>query len=78
MRLVSEGHHRVLVDLEGVDFMDSTGLSVLVGVLKRIKEHDGTLALCCTRDPILKIFSLTGLNQVFPIHSTVEDALAGS
>ena len=77
IELVSEGSYDVVVNLEGVDFLDSTGLGVLVGALKRVKAHDGSLALICTQDKILKIFKITGLTKVFPIHESVEDA-AGS
>jgi anti-sigma B factor antagonist len=74
IELVSEGSYDVVVNLEGVDFLDSTGLGVLVGALKRVKAHDGGLALVCTQDKILKIFKITGLTKVFPIHGSVEEA----
>ncbi|CAN5527099.1 anti-sigma factor antagonist BldG [soil metagenome] len=76
--LVTEGNHRIVVDLEGVDFLDSTGLGVLVGALKRVRTHDGELALVCTQSRILKVFEITGLTKVFPIHGTVDEAVAGS
>ncbi len=78
IELVSEGSYDVVVNLEGVDFLDSTGLGVLVGALKRVKAHDGSLSLVCTQDKILKIFKITGLTKVFPIHDTVEDATGAS
>ena len=74
IELVSEGSYNVVVNLEGVDFLDSTGLGVLVGALKRVKAHEGSLALVCTQDKILKIFKITGLTKVFPIHASVEEA----
>ena len=77
IELVSEGSYNVVVNLEGVDFLDSTGLGVLVGALKRVKAHDGTLSLVCTQDKILKIFKITGLTKVFPIHESVEEAASG-
>jgi anti-sigma B factor antagonist len=76
IELVSEGSYNVVVNLEGVDFLDSTGLGVLVGALKRVKAHDGTLSLVCTQEKILKIFKITGLTKVFPIHDSVESASA--
>ncbi len=78
IELVSEGSYDVVVNLEGVDFLDSTGLGVLVGALKRVKAHEGGLSLVCTQDKILKIFKITGLTKVFPIHDSVEDATEGS
>jgi anti-sigma B factor antagonist len=78
IELVSEGSYDIVVNLEGVDFLDSTGLGVLVGALKRVKAHDGSLSLVCTQDKILKIFKITGLTKVFPIHTTLEEATAST
>lgn len=72
--LVNQGSTQLIVDLEGVEFLDSTGLGVLVGGLKRVKSHDGTLALVCTKPKILKVFSITGLSKVFPIYDRIEQA----
>ncbi len=74
VELVSEGHRQIVVDLEGVDFLDSTGLGVLVGGLKRLRSHDGDLSLVCTQARILKVFEITGLTSVFSIASTVDEA----
>lgn len=78
IELVSDGSYEIVVNLEGVDFLDSTGLGVLVGALKRVKAHDGSLALVCTQDKILKIFKITGLTKVFPIHDSLDAATGGS
>jgi anti-sigma B factor antagonist len=78
IELVSEGTYQVVVNLEAVDFLDSTGLGVLVGALKRVKAHDGSLSLVCTQDKILKIFKITGLTKVFPIHDSIEQATTAS
>ena len=75
IELVSEGSYHIVVDLEKVDFLDSTGLGVLVGGLKRVRNHEGTLQLVCTQEKILKIFRITGLTKVFPIHSSVDEAV---
>jgi anti-sigma B factor antagonist len=74
IELVSQGSHQVVVDLEGVDFLDSTGLGVLVGGLKRLRSHDGDMILVCTQPRILKVFEITGLTKVFSIHDSVESA----
>jgi anti-sigma B factor antagonist len=74
--LVSGGSYNLIIDMESVDFLDSTGLGVLVGGLKRVRSHEGSLNLVCTQDRILKIFRITGLTKVFPIHATVDEALA--
>lgn len=74
-REVSGGTPKVLVDLTGVSFMDSSGLGVLVGSLKRSRERGGELALVCTEGSVLKVLTITGLDRVFPIHASVTDAL---
>ncbi len=76
--LVDGGERRIVVDMEGVDFLDSTGLGVLVEGLKRAKTNDGDLSIVATHDKILKIFDITGLNTVFPIHGSVDEAIGQS
>jgi len=73
--LVAAGHYDLVVDMEKVEFLDSTGLGVLVGGLKRVRAHDGSLDLVCTQERILKIFRITGLTKVFGIHDTVDEAI---
>src|SRR5260370_30033675 len=76
IELVNKGHFRLIVNMERVEFLDSTGLGVLVGGLKRVRAHDGSLDLVCTQERILKIFRITGLTKVFGIHETVDAAIA--
>lgn len=71
---VEAGCVDIIVDLQGVSFIDSSGLGVLVSGLRRVKEQDGTLRLICTRESILKIFRITGLDKVFPIFASAEEA----
>ena len=74
--LVGAGIYDIVIDLEAVEFLDSTGLGVIVGGLKKVRAHDGSLRLVCTQDRLLKIFRITGLAKVFDIHGTAESALA--
>lgn len=74
-RLADAGHNDLVVDLTGVPFMDSTGLGVLVGALKRVKTHGGELSLVIDQEKVLKVFRITALTQVFPIFETVDEAL---
>ncbi len=75
IELVNNGHYQLVVNMEKVEFLDSTGLGVLVGGLKRVRAHDGSLDLVCTQERILKIFRITGLTKVFGIHETVDAAI---
>jgi len=74
--LVSKGSYQLVVNLDEVGFLDSTGLGVLVGGLKRVRAHDGSLRLVCSQERILKIFRITGLTEVFGIYETVDQAIA--
>lgn len=75
---ISAGRHHLVVDLGGVSFMASTGLGVLVGRLKLVRSANGTLRLVCSSERILSVFSITGLDKVFQIFQSVDDALAAS
>jgi anti-sigma B factor antagonist len=76
--LVSRGSCQLVVNLDKVGFLDSTGLGVLVGGLRRVRAHDGSLDLVCTQQRILKIFRVTGLTEVFGIYQTVDQAIAAA
>ena len=65
----------LVVDLEGVDFIDSAGLGVLVGGLKHAKHGAGDLLLVATGRSVIKVLELTGLTRVFEIHSSRAEAL---
>ncbi len=77
VELASQGAQQVVVDLDAVEFLDSTGLGVLIGGMKRLRGLDGDLTLVCTQPRILKVFEITGLNRAFTIHETVDAAVAG-
>ena len=74
--LIADGAHRVVVDLEEVDFIDSTGLGVLVGAVRRARGADGDVRLVCTNSRLLKVFEVTGLDEVFVIAGSAADAAA--
>jgi anti-sigma B factor antagonist len=73
--LTAVGVVNVIADLRQVDFLDSTGLGVLIGGLKRFREHGGSLVPVASQPRILKIFQITGLTTVFPPHPTVANAI---
>ncbi len=73
---IDGGRIHLVVDVEKVEFLDSTGLGVLVGALKRVRSDGGSLDIVCTHQRILKIFEITGLDKVFGLHESVEAAQA--
>ena len=67
----------VVADLSGVTFIDSTGLNALIVGRKRLEERGGELRLVMTHPHVLKVFEITGLLDVFPVHASVTEALPG-
>ena len=72
--LVSKTSYQLVVNLDKVGFLDSTGLGVLVAGLKRVRQYGGDLSLVCTREHILKILDITGLVKVLKVYDSVEAA----
>jgi anti-sigma B factor antagonist len=73
--VIGQGGKQVVVDFSNTTFIDSTTLGVLVGGVKRLRTNDGQLSLVCSDRNITKIFEITGLDRVFTIYSTRDDAL---
>ncbi len=65
--LIDGAHYNLVINLEKVRYIDSTGLGVLIGGLKRVREHGGSVNLVCTNPQIKKIFDITGLVKIFGI-----------
>ena len=80
VQVIEDGKKQLVVDLSKATFIDSTTLGVLVGGVKRLRPTGGSLSLVCTDQNITKIFEITGLDRVFPIYKSRDEALlnAGS
>jgi anti-sigma B factor antagonist len=74
--LLDAGQQTLIIDLSGVGFLDSTGLGALVEARAATSEAGGALPLVCSQERILKLFTITGLDGVFTIQPTVDEALA--
>jgi anti-sigma B factor antagonist len=72
---IDAGNVKLVIDVDRVDFLDSTGVGVLVGALKKVRGEGGTLDIVCTQPRLLKIFDITGLDKVFGLHASVPDAI---
>ena len=77
MRRADHDEARLLVDLRGVTFIDSSGLGVLINGFKHARSRGGELALVCNQRRILKVLEVTGLTNVFPIHDSMDAAVVG-
>jgi anti-sigma B factor antagonist len=75
VQVVEAGDRRLVLDLSGVEFLDSSGLGALVSVLKAAGSQ-GALAVCGARGAVLSLFKLTRMDKVFEIHAARADALA--
>jgi anti-sigma B factor antagonist len=74
--VIAQGGKDVIVDFTNTTFIDSTTLGVLVGGVKRLRTNDGQLSLVCSDRNITKIFEITGLDRVFTIYATRDEALS--
>jgi len=74
---IDEGRTRVVVDLTETTFIDSSSLGVLIGAHRRLRRLDGRLVIVCSNDAIVKTFRITGLDGVFTIVDTLDEALDG-
>jgi anti-sigma B factor antagonist len=73
--VIGQGGKQVVVDFSGTTFIDSTTLGVLVGGVKRLRTNGGQLSLVCSDRNITKIFEITGLDRVFTIYPTRQEAV---
>ena len=76
LEVIAQGASNVIVDFSNTTFIDSTTLGVLVGGVKRLRTNDGQLTLVCSDRNITKIFEITGLDRVFTIYPTRDEAVA--
>jgi anti-sigma B factor antagonist len=74
--VIDDGHTCIVVDLTATDFLDSTGLGALVSALKRLRMKDGEIRIVCSSGQVRKVFQITSLDRVFPMHDSVDDALS--
>ena len=73
--VVDAGATTVVINLDRVRYMDSTGLGVIVSATKRVREKDGSIVLTGLSPHLMKIFEITGLRKVFDVYPTESDAL---
>jgi anti-sigma B factor antagonist len=70
-----DGCRVIIADLGKVPFIDSSGLGVLVGALRRVREAGGELRLVSEHEAVVKILRITGLDRVFPLYATLDQAM---
>ncbi|UJX41013.1 STAS domain-containing protein [Desulfovibrio sp. JY] len=76
MEILGQGKTKVLMDFKGVDYINSTGLRVLLLALQQLKKIQGQLVLATIKDYMKEVFEISGYTEIFPIYPTQEEALA--
>lgn len=76
LALLDKGAQKIVVNLDNVEYVDSTGLGTMVGVLKRMTEQNSKLCLVSSNPLINKVFDITGLTRIFTIKPTDAEAIA--
>lgn len=74
INLLESGAKQMIIDLSKVEYLDSTALGVLIGGLKRMRETDGNMVLVCPSARIRRVFEITGLDKIFDIYNTADEA----
>ena len=78
LEAAAAGGHRVVVDMSRTQYCDTAGIHALVGAHKRAAAGDGDLRLVITGPTVLRIFTITGLDQVIPHFTSLDEALTGA
>ena len=71
---LNEGARDLILDISELDFVDSFGIGVIVGALKRARQRGGEVVLVCPVPRIRRVFELCDLDRIFVLHDSVEDA----
>jgi len=73
---IDQGKKRIIIDLEKVEWMNSSGLGILIGAIQTLKNNDGSLCLINVSDRIKELLRITKLINVFDIKPDLESAMA--
>lgn len=67
--------NNLLLNLEHLSFMDSSGLGVLLGRYKKVRQLDGKMSLCCVQPNVYKIFELSGIFKILEVYDNEAEAI---
>lgn len=74
IKTLDQDSHNLIIDMDKVEYIDSSGLGALVGGLKRSSEKNGQIYIVCNNPQVAKVFEITGLCRVFPVYSNLDEA----
>lgn len=72
---IKNGHFKIIINCAGLNYINSAGLGVIVGLIEEVREKKGDIKFCSMNENVNKIFDLVGFNQYFEIYDTEEQAL---
>ena len=75
VELIENGAVNLIISMDKVEYIDSSGLGALVGGLKRASEREGRIVIVCNNPQVRKVFEITGLERVFPLFAIEEEAV---
>ncbi len=73
-QLIDNGCHCLIIDLHHAEYLDSTALGMLIGMLRRVREQGGGIRLVAPRNHVRRLFEITRLTLTFPIDATAQEA----
>lgn len=73
--LIEQGHVRMLLDMSGLEYVNSSGLNLLISMFTKARNEGGELAICGISEKVRRLLVMTRLDSVFKIHGSVADAL---
>lgn len=74
-QLEQNNYQGLVMSFRNIDFMDSSGLGLILGRLRTVSQHGGQMALCEVSNPLKKLFEMSGLLKVLPVYDAEEDAI---
>lgn len=72
---VSQGARKLLVDLDGTEYISDAGLRVLLKLEKKLKKEKGQIKLCCLRLHVKEVFDAAGFTEIFEIYNSVQEGI---
>ena len=73
---IGSDDNAVIIDLEGLSYISSAGLRVILLIAKTLRKRNAELILCSLSDPIREVFEISGFDKIIPVHASREEALA--
>lgn len=74
--LLTKGQQVIILQMDAVDYVDSSGLGILVAALRQANETSGTIAIAGVKPSVARVLRITGLDKIFPVYGSVDEAMA--